>query len=215
MTWCHQTIRHHLSQCWPRSMSTYGITRPHWFNLSANRLSNKCVFSIHVPCFCKPLPEPMLTPHQQILWHSSERNFIGIIISAPDNNLKNEFENQTFKITLTSPRSQWVNSLRPRNVYMHQWTGSALDQIMACSAPSHYMNQCWFIVDWNLWKNYSEILIKIRIFSFKKMNLKMSSAKWWPCCLGCNVLIMATSLYCSWRHQESDLLQSYPTSEYS
>ena len=36
--------------------------------------------------------------------------------------------------------------------------------------------------------NFSEILIKIYIFSFKKMYLKMSSAKWWQFCLGLNVL---------------------------
>ena len=34
----------------------------------------------------------------------------------------------------------------------------------------------------------SEILIGIQIFSFKKMRLKMSSAKWRPFCLGLNVL---------------------------
>ena len=36
--------------------------------------------------------------------------------------------------------------------------------------------------------NFSEILIEIITFSFKKMRLKVSSAKWWPCCLGLNVL---------------------------
>ena len=36
--------------------------------------------------------------------------------------------------------------------------------------------------------NFSEILIGIQIFSFKKMCLKMSSAKWRPFCLGLNVL---------------------------
>ena len=36
--------------------------------------------------------------------------------------------------------------------------------------------------------NLSEILIKIQIFSFKKMHLKMSSGKWRPFCLGLNVL---------------------------
>ena len=37
--------------------------------------------------------------------------------------------------------------------------------------------------------NFSEILIGIITFSFKKMHLKVSSAKWRPCCLGLNVLI--------------------------
>ena len=36
--------------------------------------------------------------------------------------------------------------------------------------------------------NFSEILIEIRKFSFKKMRLKMSSAKWRPFCLGLNEL---------------------------
>ena len=36
--------------------------------------------------------------------------------------------------------------------------------------------------------NFSEILIEILTFSFKEMRLKVSSAKWWPFCLGLNVL---------------------------
>ena len=40
-----------------------------------------------------------------------------------------------------------------------------------------------------LWINFSEILIEIPTFSFKKMRLKVSSAKWRPCCLGLNVLM--------------------------
>ena len=36
--------------------------------------------------------------------------------------------------------------------------------------------------------NFSEILIEIYIFSFKKMNLKMLSGKWRPFCLCLNVL---------------------------
>ena len=37
--------------------------------------------------------------------------------------------------------------------------------------------------------DFSEILIGIQTFSFKKMHLKMSSAKWRPFCLGLNVLM--------------------------
>ena len=41
---------------------------------------------------------------------------------------------------------------------------------------------------WPLGTNFSEIFSKIHIFSLKKMHLKTSSAKWWPFCLGLNVL---------------------------
>ena len=40
-----------------------------------------------------------------------------------------------------------------------------------------------------LGRNFGEILIEILIFSFKKMRLKVSSAKRRPFCLGLNVLI--------------------------
>ena len=30
--WCHQATSHYLSQCWPRSMASYGVTRGQWVN---------------------------------------------------------------------------------------------------------------------------------------------------------------------------------------
>ena len=30
MAWCHQAASHYLSQCWPRSLSPYGVIRPQW-----------------------------------------------------------------------------------------------------------------------------------------------------------------------------------------
>ena len=41
---------------------------------------------------------------------------------------------------------------------------------------------------WPLGTNFSEISIGIQTFSFKKMHLKMASAKWRPSCLGLTVL---------------------------
>ena len=32
MAWCCQATSHYLSQCWPRSMSPNGVTRPQWVN---------------------------------------------------------------------------------------------------------------------------------------------------------------------------------------
>ena len=47
----------------------------------------------------------------------------------------------------------------------------------------------------SLGTNISEILIKSRAFSFKKMHLKMSSGKWRPSCLGLNVLIQTVATH--------------------
>ena len=32
MAWCRQATSHYLSQCWPRFMSPYGVTRSQWVN---------------------------------------------------------------------------------------------------------------------------------------------------------------------------------------
>ena len=30
MAWCRQATSHYLDQCWPRSISPYGVARPRW-----------------------------------------------------------------------------------------------------------------------------------------------------------------------------------------
>ena len=54
--------------------------------------------------------------------------------------------------------------------------------------------------------NFSEILIKILTFFFEKMCLKLSSAKWYPFCLGLNVLgdcaIMKLVHHAAWLHSD-------------
>ena len=87
MAWCRQATSHYLSQCWPSSMSPYGVTRPQWvnwviFNLVSkiDILSISCEIALWwilqeplwysvnigtsnglVPSGYKPLPELMLT----------------------------------------------------------------------------------------------------------------------------------------------------------
>ena len=43
--------------------------------------------------------------------------------------------------------------------------------------------------------NFSEILIEIYTFSFKKIHLKMSSGKYRPFCLGLNVLMLSSLMF--------------------
>ena len=44
--------------------------------------------------------------------------------------------------------------------------------------------------------NFSEILIQIQQFYYKKINLKMSPAKWQPFCPGLNVLLTLLNRKC-------------------
>ena len=43
----------------------------------------------------------------------------------------------------------WVNSLWPNDAIWRHRSGSTLAQVMACClmAPSHYLNQCWLIIN--------------------------------------------------------------------
>ena len=50
--------------------------------------------------------------------------------------------------------------------------------------------------------NFSEILIRIQTFSFKKLHLKTSSAKWCLFCLGLNELTFRENLE-TWEPQQS------------
>ena len=56
----------------------------------------------------------------------------------------------------------------------------------------------------SLGTNFSEILIGVQTFSFKKMHLKMSSAKWRPFCPGLNVLPINLLIHTFLFFQESD-----------
>ena len=56
-------------------------------------------------------------------------------------------------------------------------------------------NNAWLLLIEPSGTNFSEISIGIQTFSFKKMHLNMSSAKWRPFCLGLSVLIEVSGSY--------------------
>ena len=68
MAWCYQASSHYLNQCWPRSMSPYGVTKPQWVNSSP--LSAACMLQwirsalVQIMAWRrigdKPLSKPML-----------------------------------------------------------------------------------------------------------------------------------------------------------
>ena len=42
MAWCRQATSHCLSQCWPRSLLPYGVTRPQWVKLHSKQKDRLC-----------------------------------------------------------------------------------------------------------------------------------------------------------------------------
>ena len=47
VAWCCHATSHYLNQCWPRSISPYGVTRPQWVNDNINTLYAELF------CICK------------------------------------------------------------------------------------------------------------------------------------------------------------------
>ena len=76
------------------------------------------------------------------------------------------------------------NSFPLSAAYMCQITGWALVQVMACRRQAITWTNADKLSIRLLGTNFSQIRIEIRKFSFMKMHLKMSSAKWRPFCPG-------------------------------
>ena len=81
-------------------------------------------------------------------WHLPKGNFTKKNIS---NQIVNKY--QTLIITAALPSGQEVNSLWPSDAIWWQRSGSTLAQVMACClmASSHYLNQCWLIINKVVW----------------------------------------------------------------
>ena len=82
-------------------------------------------------------------------------------------------------------RLQRVNSMRPSDAYVHQQSNHHC--IIGRRQAIIWTNAGILLIE-PLETNFSEIVIKIHIFSLKKTHLKMSAVKWRPFFLGLNVL---------------------------
>ena len=67
----------------------------------------------------------------------------------------------------------------------------------SCQCQAVIWTNAGILLIWRLGTNFNEMLIKTPTFSFKKMHLKMLSAKWRPFCLSLNVL-MKNMGFCHW-----------------
>ena len=88
-----------------------------------------------------------------------------------------------FLLWETHQISVGFNSLEPSDAIWRQRTRSTLAQVMACClpAPSHYLNQCWLIMNLMLWhppgNNYIEIYQNISsINEFENYNFTIITA---------------------------------------
>ena len=52
MTWCCQATSHYLSQCWPRFMSPYGVTRSQWVSTLKPKQNGRYISGDIFKCDC-------------------------------------------------------------------------------------------------------------------------------------------------------------------
>ena len=67
--------------------------------------------------------------------------------------------------------------------------------LVTYSAPSHYLNQCWVIINWILRNKLQRNFNQSMKFSFTSMHLKMSPATWRPFCSGEDELSVAQRVF--------------------
>ena len=69
MAWCHQATSHYLSQCWPRPLSPYGVTRPQWVKMTY--LDYRSSQLTHLIDIINIIFFNSLWPSDAIWWHRS------------------------------------------------------------------------------------------------------------------------------------------------
>ena len=181
MDWCPTASNHYLNQCWPN------ISKVLWYSSKGN-FTWKCLryqsldygFSfMEAQLFCylvllstHLMAKPGNKPAAPLLPYPCVAKITHLKLPphlSGDNELIIEAEwciyvsvNQTIICTDNGLGPGWRQAII--------WNNAGILSI------------------WPLGTNFNEILMEIQTFLCKKMNLKMSSAKWRPSCLGLNVV---------------------------
>ena len=121
----------------------------------------------------------------RVLWHRSQSNFIG---GAHEFNLQHEIT--LLKLLSHLMGNELTHWGRVTHICVSKLTIIGSDNGLS---PGRRQAIIWInagiLLIGPLGTNFSEIYIAIQTFSFKKMHLRMSSAKWHPFCPGLNVLM--------------------------
>ena len=106
------------------------------------------------------------------------------VLTAIDGILKRRWCSQTMLVKWSDNLTHWslVAHIGVRKIN-HHWSRKWL---VVCSAPNHYLNQCWNIVDLNL-RNELPWNLERNSYISLQMHLKMLSAKWRQFCFVLNV----------------------------
>ena len=79
IAWCRQATSHYLSQCWPRFMSPYGVTRPQWVKMcdSEHRLYRGMPQNT---CDGKSRLVQEMAWCRHVYWHTSDQQWVSLFL---------------------------------------------------------------------------------------------------------------------------------------
>ena len=144
MAWCHQATSHYFSQCWPRSMSPYGVTGPQWVNTIIdhdtfwhhNRSFAKAWQTSHmIGSFWMREGGQSSSPHIQNLAVTFETLWLFSALAT--------CHTKQFFLVLTL--THWAQVM---HICISKLTSLVQIWLVTWSVPRHYLNQCWNIVNW-------------------------------------------------------------------
>ena len=163
MAWCRQATSHYLSQCWPRSMSPYGITRPQWVNSLRPTDIYIYIYISKRLCF-GPLLKQM--------WLNQAKDSLRQWINGWNMLSTQVHINQ---VGLNCMTWQWAiqhTTDRPGELHMYPIPWSSLTQLMAC---------CLFSAD--SLPDAMQTYCQIESHEHNYNAVKFESNSIWKCCL--------------------------------
>ena len=153
MAWCHQATSHYLNQCWPRSMSPYGVTRPQRVIVHISS-RNGLVLSGNKPLLNQCWPKSVSLGYIEL----NEKTTLGTGIWFHVHTLRPQQNGEHFADKIFLKENYCiliklsVDSVLGVPLILR---GEALIQLVAWClwATSHYLSQCWQIsnVIWHPW----------------------------------------------------------------
>ena len=110
MAWCHQATSHYLSQCWPRSLSPYGVTRPQWVNPTSIFLSFLSV--IYAYRSVQHLHQTRLHNRSSCHIHSSREYINRYCTDTPMQNRWHWLKNMEYTVYQTKSKYRKISNIR-------------------------------------------------------------------------------------------------------
>ena len=152
MAWCRQAPSHYLGQCWPRTPTSYGVTRPQWVKTRKNgqifadgtfnrtTLKGNCVtwLESHWSLFLREQMTNGPALVEVIAWHGAGDKLLSkaMMIQFTDVYMRQK----ALMSYLTVPN--WLGLFLWHCPQLNA-NGLVYDQPILVQTPSHYPNQRW------------------------------------------------------------------------